>query len=565
MTSIKVLPPTVANQIAAGEVVERPASVLKELLENSIDAGAQKIDIRAEGGGISRLQITDDGCGMVKEDLPMAMLQHATSKICSVEDIEKIQSLGFRGEALASISSVAKVKITSKHQHAKDAWSISNQGTQTIEPAAHNVGTTVLMEDLFYNTPARKKFLRRPSTEYHALEDIFRRMALVQFEVALSFTHDGRLVKRLAPCVELAQRQARVAQFLGEQTLEHSRFIDIHQNGLRLWGWLGLPETSRAQATHQYFFINQRMVKDRLVNHALREAYQSVMEAGRYPVYCLYLELPADELDVNVHPTKHEVRFRHARVVHCFLEDAVREALSAQASVNIPQPQSPGLANVAKPWSTSALQKPTQAYQQLIPQEQVPQGPNARLLTLLHDRYATVLVGSRLFLMDIVLYRYQKCYVELSESWEDGKLLAAPLIMAHSVSLTAGSELKEIEQLKSFGFECSEIGPGALMVRTIPQPLLGQDIHYQAVIEQCIQWLKSPLDFTKPSVRDKVSHWLAKETSEGAYHHAEIMQWLRALDDVAWVLTANQQQAIKEITLEDCKAFFKSRQRITTD
>ena len=569
MSIIKILSPLVANQIAAGEVVERPASVLKELLENSIDAKAKRININIEGGGIHRIQVTDDGIGIEKEDLPLAMIQHATSKITSLEDIEEIQSMGFRGEALASISSVAKVEIISKHQSASHAWSLKNQGQGILQPAAHNIGSTVIVEDLFYNTPGRRKFLRRPTTEFHALEEVFRRIALTQFEIAFSLTHDGRLMRRLTSCSERLNQQLRLEQLIGKHAIEHSLFVDIEQNGMRLWGWLGLPEVSRAQADQQYFFINQRVVKDRLVNHALREAYQKYLEAGRYPVYCLYFELSPKELDVNVHPTKHEVRFRHARVVHCFLEDVVLQALgrhvAPKTQVVSPLAQHTDIqkfdAKTSQKVTFSPANRSMDIYQKLSSKQASSQISQAcgvsRLLTILGEQYAFIFYEHRIFILDIIYHRYQKLYDEFAMSWAEGRLQSAPLMMAHSVSMTEGDFSEAIQSLSFFGFESSEIGPGSLIIRTVPKPLLGQDVPYQACIEQCLHWTKKGCDFKNPIFLDEINHWFAKELSESPLNPVELMQWMRYLDKQRWMLSELKRYRIKEITMKDCEQFLK--------
>lgn len=325
---IKLLSSELASQIAAGEVIERPSSVLKEILENSIDAGATKIDVTVQRGGIQLITVRDNGQGIIKEDLGLALQQHATSKIDSVHDLTSISSLGFRGEALASINSVAHLTITSKARDAEQAWSISNT---MIAPSAHPIGTTIAVQDLFYNVPARRKFLRSERTEYQHLEEVFRRIALSNFAVAFSMHNHDKLVKNLPVCNDVAAQSRRVIALCGQQVMTNAQRMDIEQNGMRLWGWLGSVEHARSQETHQYFFINQRVIRDRLINHAIREVYQPLCEPGKMPFYCLYLELDPISLDVNVHPTKHEVRFRDARIIHAFLTQALNECLGVKA------------------------------------------------------------------------------------------------------------------------------------------------------------------------------------------------------------------------------------------
>jgi DNA mismatch repair protein MutL len=323
---IKLLSADVASKIAAGEVVERPASVLKELMENSIDAGATQIEVSIEQGGIRSIIVRDNGCGILAQDLPLALQQHATSKITSAEDLDSIYSLGFRGEALASINSVAKVSITSLAAGQESAYCLANDN---VAPAAHPLGTTIKVQDLFYNTPARRKFLRSERTEYQHLEEVFRRIALSNFAVGFTLIQQDKMVKNLPVCKDQASQTRRLSTLCGQQILRAAIRIDAEQNGMRLWGWLGAVNAARTQEPHQYFFINGRIIKDRLINHAIRSAYQALGIAENMPFYCLYLDLDPVALDVNVHPTKHEVRFRDARIIHAFINDIILASHSA--------------------------------------------------------------------------------------------------------------------------------------------------------------------------------------------------------------------------------------------
>lgn len=350
--SIHLLSPRLANQIAAGEVVERPASVAKELLENALDAGATRIELEIEEGGVKLLRIRDDGHGIAHDQLPLALARHATSKIVELADLEGVQSLGFRGEALASISSVARLCLTSRTADAGQAWQVEAEGRDmqpSVQPAAHPVGTTVQVRDLFYNTPARRKFLRTEKTEFDHLQEVVRRMALARFDVAFHLRHNGRQVYALHSATDDSARARRIGQLLGEGFLEQALPIDVERNGLRLHGWVGLPTFSRSQADMQYFYVNGRIVRDRLVGHAVRQAYRDVLYGGRHPAFVLYLELDPNLVDVNVHPTKHEVRFRDGRTVHDFLYSTLNRSL---ADVR------PG-DELAAPAATGALELPT--------------------------------------------------------------------------------------------------------------------------------------------------------------------------------------------------------------
>ncbi|OAZ92620.1 DNA mismatch repair endonuclease MutL [Halomonas sp. G11] len=332
MPRIHVLDPRLANQIAAGEVVERPASVTKELIENAIDAGSQRIEVDIEAGGARLIKIRDDGIGIGEQDLPLALARHATSKIDSLEDLEGVSSLGFRGEALASISSVSRLELVSNAlDDPRQGWRVvaEGRGMETrVTPAPHPRGTSVSVRDLFFNTPARRKFLRTEKTEFAHVEEAFRRQALSRYDIAWTLRHNQKVVHQLPPGDTETARERRIASLLGNNFIEHARYIEREAGALRLSGWVGLPTHSRAQADQQYFFVNGRVVRDRLVAHAVRQAYRDVLYNGRHPVFVLYLTLDPDVVDVNVHPTKHEVRFRDGRMVHDFLYSSLHHSLA---------------------------------------------------------------------------------------------------------------------------------------------------------------------------------------------------------------------------------------------
>ncbi|MGJ8646725.1 MAG: DNA mismatch repair endonuclease MutL [Marinomonas colpomeniae] len=331
MNRINLLSPRLANQIAAGEVVERPASVVKELLENSLDAGASQLDIDVEQGGVRRIKIRDNGTGIMKEDLSLALSRHATSKIITLDDLEAVRTLGFRGEALASISSVSRMHLTSQAEGETEAWRVEAEGKDmaaAIRPASHPEGTTIDVCDLFFNTPARRKFLRTEKTEFTHLEEVVKRLALSRYETGFRLSHNGKQVYDLRPVTDQLHAEHRLATLLGKKFIENSLTLDVEAAGLRLWGWIGLPTFSRSQADLQYFFVNGRVVKDKLVAHAVRQAYRDVLYNGRHPTFVLYLELDPATVDVNVHPTKHEVRFRDGRLVHDFLFSRIHKAIA---------------------------------------------------------------------------------------------------------------------------------------------------------------------------------------------------------------------------------------------
>ncbi len=327
---IKLLDQQLANQIAAGEVVERPASVVKELLENAIDAGATKIEIDIEKGGVQLIRIRDNGCGIAKDELQLALSRHATSKITSLDDLMQVQTLGFRGEALASISSVSRLTLSSRTQNDENGWQIITEGREPeikSQPVVHMPGTTIEIRDLFFNTPARRKFLRAEKTEFSHLEEIVKRVALSHFEVGFTLKHNQKIVHQLVPAQSIENKEKRVADLCGVSFLQNAVYIETQASGLALRGWISLPTFSRSQMDMQYFFINGRVVRDKTLNHAVRQAYHDVLYNNRYPVYVLFFDIEPGLVDVNVHPTKHEVRFRDGRLVHDFTFHALHNAL----------------------------------------------------------------------------------------------------------------------------------------------------------------------------------------------------------------------------------------------
>jgi len=330
--TIQRLATRLANQIAAGEVVERPASVIKEALENSLDAGATRIEVDLEGGGVQLMRVRDDGTGIPEQDLPLALARHATSKISSIDDLEAVGTLGFRGEALASIASVSRLSLTSNADGTgSSGTTATTEGrdmTVTLAPAPHPRGTTLEIRDLFYNTPARRKFLRTEKTELGHIEEVFKRQALARTEVAFSLRHNGGVLHNLAPATDAVSRERRVAQVCGTAFMEQAVALSRESGPIALHGWVGLPTFSRSQADLQYFFVNGRVIRDKLVTHAIKQAYRDVLFHGRHPAYVLFLEVDPRVVDVNVHPTKHEVRFREGREVHSFIFSTLNRCLA---------------------------------------------------------------------------------------------------------------------------------------------------------------------------------------------------------------------------------------------
>lgn len=329
---IKILPPQLANQIAAGEVVERPSSVVKELVENSLDAGATRIQIDIEHGGATLIRVRDNGLGIEKSELALALARHATSKITSIEDLETILSLGFRGEALASISSVSRLTLTSRTAEQSEAWQVYAQGREmetVIQPASHPVGTTVEVANLFFNTPARRKFLRTEKTEFSHIDEVIRRIALAKPQITFILTHNGKTIRQYKSAVENHQVLKRVAAICGEDFIQQALHIDWRHDHLHLSGWVGVPQFHRTQNDLSYCYVNGRMVRDKVINHAIRQAYADYLNTEQYPAFVLFIDLDPNEVDVNVHPTKHEVRFHQARLIHDFICQGISHALNS--------------------------------------------------------------------------------------------------------------------------------------------------------------------------------------------------------------------------------------------
>ncbi|RDV25625.1 DNA mismatch repair endonuclease MutL [Alteromonas aestuariivivens] len=329
---IHLLPPQLANQIAAGEVVERPASVVKELVENSLDAGATRIELDIERGGHKRIRLKDDGCGIAKDELELALSRHATSKISSLSDLEQILSLGFRGEALASISSVSRLTLTSRPENQQQAWQAYCEGSQMavrVQPAAHPKGTTIDVADLFYNTPARRKFLRTEKTEFQHIEETVKRIALSHPSAAFVLRHNGKTVKRY-PGGESGNHEPRIASVLGKKFIQNAIYLDSEYDGLQITAWLGNQAMIRSSTDHQFSFVNGRGMRDKLILHAIRQAYESVWGVVEQPAFVVYLKVDPRDVDVNVHPAKNEVRFQRSRLVHDFICKAVCEALDSE-------------------------------------------------------------------------------------------------------------------------------------------------------------------------------------------------------------------------------------------
>ena len=494
MPLIRPLPETLISQIAAGEVVDRPASVLKELLENSLDAGATDIGVALAEGGIRQIRVTDNGAGIESGDLPMAFARHATSKIASLEDLEQVRSLGFRGEALASIASVARVNMASRAAGAVRAFSVGAESGSvgSVQPVAHPVGTTVEVGDLYYNTPARRKFLKSDATEFAHCEDAFTRAALSRPDVSFTLRHNGRVVARLAP----SDPARRVEASLGAEFAQSMRPIEA--NGvLNLSGFAGSPAYTRASRDAQFIYVNGRFVRDKLLSHALREAYRDVLHGERHPAYVLFLEIDPRGVDVNVHPAKIEIRFRDPRAVHQFVFHAVAKGLSGTAAETPPAVAAPvAVGRSVQPRAgVLSLAQPVASYTAMFADGRASAEPLAAkatsgdansseapplgfALAQLHGIYILAQNRDGLILVDMhaaherIVYEKLKAALD-SRAMNTQKLLIPSTFHADRVDVATVEE--HGSTLNLLGFDVAAISPFALAVRAVPSMLADAD------------------------------------------------------------------------------------------
>jgi len=561
MSKIKLLSPRLANQIAAGEVVERPASVIKELLENSIDAGATRLDIDVEQGGVKLIRVRDNGGGVDKVDLPLALNRHATSKIYALDDLEAVSTLGFRGEALASISSVSRLSLCSNTGDSASGWKVQAEGRDMeaeLSPAPHPQGTTVEVRDLFFNTPARRKFLRTEKTEFNRLDEVIKRLALSRFDVAFNLTHNGRAIHNWRAAHSQAECERRVAQVCGPAFIENSVHVDIERAGLRLWGWVALPTFSRSQADLQHFYVNGRAIRDKLVTHAVRQAYQDVLYHGRHPAFVLFLDLDPSTVDVNVHPTKHEVRFRDGRMVHDFLFRSLHHALAdvrpedqlaktvmtetaSQASGLVagefkqqehmsfqPQVQA-GRVSDQRPQSVGEVMAHYDTLHQGTESSTAPPLPGPRLEELAQDSgeipplgyaiaqlkgiYILAENAQGLIVVDMHAAHERITYERMKQAFEGDGLKTQPLLVPETVALSqkeADIAEQYEETFRSLGFELQRAGPESLLIREVPVLL------NRAAVEQLVRDVIA--DLIEHGSSERISHHINEILSTMACH-----------------------------------------------
>ena len=547
MPGIKILSPQLANQIAAGEVVERPASVLKELVENSLDAGATRIDIDVEQGGVKLIKIRDDGHGIPEHQLALALSRHATSKIDNLDDLEAVATLGFRGEALASIASVSRLTLTSNSGDSS-GWKAVSEGRDMaveLQPAAHPQGTSVEVRDLFFNTPARRKFLRTEATEYNRIDDSIKKLALSRMEVSFSLRHNQRAQLNLRPANSQAEQEKRVADICGPAFMKEALYVDNDRTGIRLWGWMGLPTFSRSQTDLQHFFVNGRAIRDKVVSHAVRQAYQDVLYHGRHPAFVLFLEIEPADVDVNVHPTKHEVRFRDSRSIHGFVYSTLNRALSqdrpqdhlqpagaalqsnqdaeqlaAQSSIQFPSGQGPAEQHShsnksagdifgAQPSYSGdryGVNTPMAAYQGLyateMPSEQGDIPPMGFAIAQLRGIYILAENAQGLIIVDMHAAHERIIYERMKTAFDDQGLVSQPLLVPESLAVSqreADMAEQSGEVFAQLGFVVERAANESIIVRQIPAILRGSEV--------------------EALLRDVISDLIEHGTSERIRHH----------------------------------------------
>ncbi|MGD8357024.1 MAG: DNA mismatch repair endonuclease MutL [Lysobacterales bacterium] len=501
--AIQLLPDHLVNQIAAGEVVERPSSVVKELVENSLDAGASRVVVVLEEGGRRAVRVTDDGEGMDAGDLALALQRHATSKISSLEELERVATMGFRGEALPSIASVSRLELASRRAGQEHGWAVRVRRGEISgpEPSPLPEGTRVVVEDLFYNVPARRKFLKAERTEFNHVDQLLRRFALARFDVGFELQHNGKTVSALPPAGDVAGQERRLQRVMGAEFLDHAVRINEERGGIGLHGWVAEPRYNRAQADRQFFFVNGRAVRDRLIAHAVRSAFQDVLYHGRHPAFVLFLELPPERVDVNVHPQKHEVRFRDGRAVHDFLYSSLHRALAGTGAGAVRPgagPEfAPSPATAARPQSgQGAMHLPVReqlsAYSRVLgpaappvdspaaaaaeAEGEVP--PLGFALAQLHGVYILSQNEKGLVLTDMHAAHERITYEQLKRRYGEGGLKSQRLLVPETVTVSeAEADLAEEQaaELAQLGLVADRGGPENLVVREIPALLARAD------------------------------------------------------------------------------------------
>ncbi|GGD76350.1 hypothetical protein GCM10011357_34200 [Lacimicrobium alkaliphilum] len=502
---IQILPARLANQIAAGEVVERPASVIKELIENSLDAGATRIDIEVDKGGHKRILVRDNGSGIPEQELQLALSRHATSKITSLDDLEQIISLGFRGEALASISAVARLTLSSKPSSQQQGWQAKAEGrdmTVSLAPVAHPDGTSIEVLDLFFNTPARRKFLRTEKTEFAHIDEIVRRVALSRFDVAFSLKHNGKILRQYPQAMNEQAREKRVGLICGRKLMDDALKVQSEFQQLQLHGWL--CTTPQPQNDVQYFYVNGRMMRDKLINHAIRQAFEGWLPADFHPAFVLYLQLDAKEVDVNVHPAKHEVRFHQSRMVHDFIFRAVRDMLEkisgtegneitqshtlepAEPAHDYIRPLQPKVSETATSYSgrssgsaSHSIAGASRAYQQLMNANKPSSTADVDWL-MLRQRYLLLEWRQQCWILPLYKLQHHRLLSQINQG------VRQPLLMP--VSISADKTMQQhfqrlAEPLEKLGLEL-QLVRGKLLLKQVPAGL--RNLNWSAILPELL-------------------------------------------------------------------------------
>jgi len=489
MPRIRKLPVYLANRIAAGEVVERPASVIKELMENSLDAGARHIDIHVEAAGRRLIRVSDDGCGIHREDMPLAFDRHATSKIDTDDDLLHITSLGFRGEALPSIGAVSRMHLCSRAHDSDCGWQLVCEGSLLRGAPGmvpHKCGTTVEIRDLFYNTPARRHFLRSDRTEFAHIQAVFERLALSRFDVGFRLHHNHRSIYHLEPAADELARERRVAAVCGRAFLAHALKIDFSAAGLRLHGWIATPEFARSSTALQFFYLNGRPVRDRLITHAVRHAYGDTVYQGQHPAYVLFMEIDAGQVDVNVHPAKHEVRFREGRLVHDFISRSLRQALGGQEAPQYSESHAHDKnASLAMSLHEIAALYTANRYD-ADNNELVRDDSSLQLLGVVEARYAVARQGESLLLVDLHAAREQV----LMAQWQAGKSDSQPLLIPETIMVlpAVADRIEDFQSnLADIGIHIDRRDHDRVVIRQLPSLLV--DLSPELLMQQLGDYL----------------------------------------------------------------------------
>ncbi len=567
---IHQLPAAIANQIAAGEVIERPASVVKELLENSLDAGATSITIEIGYGGLNQIKISDNGSGIIADDLPLSIAAHATSKISTLDDLYAIDSIGFRGEALASIASIAKVTISSKPEQQDTAMMLKVHGEEcSIFPCARTNGTTIDVVDLFYNAPVRKRFLKSEQLEFQAIEQVVKRFALSAPDIALILKHNNKPVLQLPSATNEQAKLARLNKLFGSAFMKDALYLNVELADMSLRGWLSGSEYQRSQNDRQWIYINQRMVKDKLINHALKMAYDGCLHPGRFPACLLYFSIKTDEVDVNVHPTKHEVRFQQPRLIHDFFTSQLGKALrsaSAKQHETYPECIEPSAAEqsteLCEPFSytqysnklrqdfnsshrpvalrETARQSITHSSHSSVPFE----SPSSWVI--LNNQFILLLFKQQPYIVDVAVLQQQWVQHQLSQMTYplESRPLLVPVSYSFSMKLIQNMDvlLHDLEQL---GIHIERAGEEKVLIRSVPLRFPYLDLH--AFFDSLAELGNMPFEM----LLDKLSQSQVFDPNYiSAEERHELNEWLFKMFQQEF---QGQRPVYKALTVDECR------------